>query len=107
MPFPFFHIPVRVDQHAVDELNQFLRSHRILKVDKEWVDRGSNSFWAFSVDYWDGAPANEKGIASTGRVRIDYKVQLTPEQFEVFSKLRDWRKQVAHNCFGSPSDGQP
>ena len=72
MPFQFFHIPIRIDQHAVDELNEFLRSHRILKVDKQWVDRGLNSFWAFSVDYWDGAPVTEKGKANTGRVRVDY-----------------------------------
>ncbi len=94
MPFQFFHIPVRGDQHAVDELNQFLRSHRILKVEKEWVDRGLNSFWAFSVDYRDGAPANEKGNANTSHMRVDYKKQLTPEQFELFSNLRAWQQSA-------------
>ncbi|MBU6172623.1 MAG: HRDC domain-containing protein [Planctomycetes bacterium] len=97
MPLRFFQIPVRDDPFAVDELNLFLRSHRILKVDKHWVDQGMDSFWAFCIDYWDGARSTEKETAITnkGRVRVDYKEQLTPEQFEVFSKLRDWRKQVA------------
>lgn len=95
MPFQFFRIPVRGDPSTVEELNQFLRSHRILKVDKEWVERGANSFWAFCIDYWDGAASPGKGVSSESRIRIDYKEQLTPEQFEVFAKLRDWRKQVA------------
>jgi hypothetical protein len=30
-----------------------------------------------------------------GRPKIDYKDVLKPEEFEVFSRLRDWRKSVA------------
>ena len=30
-----------------------------------------------------------------GRPKVDYKEVLKPEEFEVFSRLRDWRKTVA------------
>ena len=29
----------------------FLRSHRVLAVDRRWVEQGSESFWSFCVDY--------------------------------------------------------
>ena len=30
-----------------------------------------------------------------GRPKVDYKEVLKPEEFEVFSRLREWRKGVA------------
>jgi len=46
MAFKFFQIPVR-NTSAVDaELNRFLGSHRILAVDRRWVDIGQDSFWS-------------------------------------------------------------
>ena len=32
---------------------------------------------------------------STSKSRVDYKEVLSPENFAVFAKLRDWRKQQA------------
>ncbi|XZE55927.1 hypothetical protein SH139x_001976 [Planctomycetaceae bacterium SH139] len=43
MPFTFFTIPVRDDGSAAAELNSFLRSHRVLTVDRKWVDRSMES----------------------------------------------------------------
>ena len=96
MAFQFFTIPIRDDGRAVDELNAFLRSHRVLHVDRQWVDQGMNSCWTFCVDYWDAAE-NRQPAASGGksRNRVDYREVLPPEQFAVFSRLRDWRKAVA------------
>jgi len=31
----------------------------------------------------------------SGRPKVDYKEVLKPEEFEVFSRLREWRKGVA------------
>jgi len=43
----FFHsIPARGDSGAQEELNSFLRSHRVLTVHREFVAQGDNSFWA-------------------------------------------------------------
>ena len=51
MPFKFFAVPARDDGTAAEELNSFLQSHRILAVDRRWVDQGVDSFWAICVDY--------------------------------------------------------
>ena len=75
---------------AEAEMNAFLRWHRVLAVKKEFVADGENSFWSFCVEYLDG-PSLMPGKLP----KVDYKEVLKPEEFEVFSRLRDWRKGVA------------
>ncbi len=74
-------------------MNTFLRGHRVLAVKKEFVPDGENSFWTFCVEYLDGGGA--VALSAGGRApKVDYKEVLKPEEFEVFSRLRDWRKTV-------------
>src|SRR4051794_22092855 len=93
MAFRFFTVPIQDDGTAAEELNAFLRGHRVLAVDRRWVDQGPASFWCFCVDVLDGPAAGPRG--ATGRGKVDYKEVLTPEQFAVFARLRDLRKQIA------------
>ena len=75
-------------------MNAFLRGHRVLAVKKEFVPDGENSFWTFCVEYLEGTPAG--GAAPGGKLpKVDYKEVLKPAEFEVFSRLREWRKGVA------------
>ena len=94
MQLKLFILPVKNLSAAEAEMNAFLRSHRVLAVKKEFVSDGENSFWTFCVEYLESAPA---GIAAPGGKlpKVDYKEVLKPEEFEVFSRLRDWRKGVA------------
>jgi superfamily II DNA helicase RecQ len=94
MQLKLFIVPVKNLSLPEGEMNAFLRSHRVLAVRKEFVTDGENSFWTFCVEYLESAPA---GIASPGSKlpKVDYKEVLKPEEFEVFSRLRDWRKGVA------------
>ena len=75
-------------------MNSFLRSHRVLAVKKEFVSDGENSFWTFCVEYLESSPA-PPAPGQSGRPKVDYKEVLKPEEFEVFSRLREWRKRVA------------
>ena len=75
-------------------MNAFLRGHRVLAVKKEFVADGEISFWTFCVEYLDGAGAG--ALRSGGRPpKVDYREVLKREEFEVFSRLREWRKSVA------------
>lgn len=85
-------------------MNGFLHSHTIVSVDRRWVEDGTQSFWAFCVEYLattqakapTGASAGvAAGAAAAGREKIDYRAKLTPEDFAVFSKLRDLRRDLA------------
>lgn len=74
-------------------MNQFLRSHRVLAVKKEFVPDGENSFWTFCID----SPESSARVgAAAGRgPKVDYRGVSGPEELEVFSRLRDWPKGVA------------
>lgn len=94
MAYKFFVIPLQNVEQQEEALNGFLRSHRVLTVDRRWVDQGANSFWAVCVDYLDSGPPLSvgKGLA---RGKIDYKDVLTPQEFGLFARLRDLRKAIA------------
>ena len=98
MQMAFFQIPARPETALQEELNVFLRSHRVLKVHREFVAQGDNSFWALGVEYLEGRVSPRPGQASgvSGRKpRVDYREVLSPADFAVFAKLRDWRKEAA------------
>jgi len=89
-------VPVKNMSGAEAEMNAFLRGQRVLAVKKEFVPDGENSFWTFCVEHLDASPGGGMTGALGGRVpKVDYKEVLKPEEFQVFSRLRDWRKGVA------------
>jgi superfamily II DNA helicase RecQ len=99
MAFKFFTVPVGDSEASEAELNAFLRGHRVLSVERRLIESGSNSFWAFCVDYveagGDTAGSGPVARGGGGRVRVDYREALPPEEFAVFARLRQWRKEVA------------
>ena len=98
MAYRFFTIPIRSAEAAQAELNGFLRGHRVLSVERRWVDQGESSFWAFCVDYLEssGAPAPpSKDRDGPPRNKVDYRERLSPVDFAVFARLRDLRKEIA------------
>ena len=94
MAFRFFTVPIQNAEQAEAELNGFLRSHKVLSIDRRWVEQGSTSFWTFCVDYLDGQAAGSGGDRSA-RGKVDYKEVLSPDEFTVFAKLREVRKEIA------------
>ena len=96
MSFRSFLISVRCPETAESELNQFLRSHRILSVEHEWVDRGENSFWAVWVEYLEASPpAIRDAGGRSEKGKVDYKERLSAEDFATYLHLRDLRKTLA------------
>jgi superfamily II DNA helicase RecQ len=80
------------DAEAEAALNKFLRSVRVLQVQKEFVNLGAQSFWSLCVEYVESASVAAKNAP---RSRVDYKEVLSPKDFELFAKLRDLRKEIA------------
>lgn len=97
MAYRFFQIPVRDSGAAGEELNRFLRSHRVLSVDRRWVDAGTESFWSFCVDYLEAgqAPGPIPRPPGESRAKVDYREVLSPEHFSAFVKLRALRAEVS------------
>ncbi len=96
MQLKFFRIPTGDSGEFADELNAFLRAHRILMVHRELVTAPGGAWWAICVEY---LPAGTSGAGSSGngtsKGKIDYRDKLSAEDFAVFSALRDLRKELA------------
>ncbi len=97
MPLKFFHIPSRDPATAEADLASFLSRHRVVTIERRFVEDGQSSFWAICVDYLHGPETGGPDYGAPGRAgrKVDYKEVLTPEQFAVFARLRDLRKEVA------------
>jgi len=93
MPFEFIQIPANGQGSAKEELNRLLRGGRIASVRKEFVAHGEDSFWAFCIEFLDGALGMDKSRG--GGPKIDYKEVLDEVHFAVFARLRDLRKVMS------------
>ena len=99
MAYRVFTLPVHDPGAAETELNGFLASHRVLSVDRRFVEEGERSFWSFCVDFVDARRGSSSSSAAGGtrkRDRTDYREVLNAEDFAVFAKLREIRKAIAH-----------
>ena len=94
MPFRIFLIPVLYGDEATEELNAFIVSHRVAHIERKWIDQGTQSAWAFCVEYVPATPTRDGNPRSQlSRNRIDYKTILSPDEFTIFSLLRELRKE--------------
>ena len=94
MAFKFFNISMYDEGSAEAELNSFLQSHSVLTVDRRFVEQGSNSFWVFCVDYVASGARSGKQREKPRERGKDYREILSPEDFTVFAKLRELRKEI-------------
>ena len=73
-------------------MNAFLRSHRVVDVEKHLVTSGASPVWSFCVTYLDnGLPSS----ASSQKPKVDYREILSEEEFARFCRLREIRKVAA------------
>jgi len=96
MQFEFIVVPVQNIEMAQMELNKFLKSHRIVTVQKEFVCEGSNSFWAVSIEYLDDPGEGQKNLFGR-KQKVDYRDVLSDLDFTLYSKLRELRKTIAES----------
>lgn len=93
-----FYVPIADAGEIQSQLNAFLRSHRVLQVERHAFEGG----WGFCVEWMDGASTGGSGNENWRKTpRIDYKEVLSSEEFERFSQLRERRKKI------SQEDGVP
>jgi len=95
MQLRFFRIPAGDTGCFAEELNAFLRGHRILTVQREFVSGADGAWWAICVEYLSAAADTGPAANGTGKGKIDYREKLNAEDFAVFSALRDVRKELA------------
>ena len=95
MQIKIFTIPIIADEQDVEDLNHFLRSHKVIDVKRELTQDNGNSCWTFCIIYMQDS--NQFALSSNERKRekIDYKEVLEPAVFERFAQMRKLRKEIA------------
>ena len=92
MRMKFFTLSVFDSGTTEQELNRFLAAHRILGIDRQFVQDGADSHWCLCVSYQETASSVAPGKA---RGKIDYKELLSETDFVLYSRLRELRKHLA------------
>jgi superfamily II DNA helicase RecQ len=90
MQIRIFTISVFADPREQQELNTFLRSKRVLNVEKHFYVSGDMGVWTFCIEYVDDITIIEKE-----RPKVDYKLVLDDSAFKRFSTMRVKRKELS------------
>jgi superfamily II DNA helicase RecQ len=91
MQIRLFTIPIGDNGTALNEMNGFLRAHKILEVENQLISNENGAYWCFCVRYIE----NIINSIGESKSKVDYKEQLDEDTFKRFSKLREIRKKVA------------
>ncbi|MDR2971003.1 MAG: HRDC domain-containing protein [Bacteroidales bacterium] len=92
MQVKLFFVGIAEFEQGNEELNKFLRSKKVVTVDSNFISHEKYCGWAFTVQYLEGVQNN---FTALPKEKIDYKNVLDESTFEIFSKLREIRKQLA------------
>ena len=93
MQLKIFSIPSFGSEALEEEMNKFLRTHRILQIERHFCpDNGG--YWAVMVEYVLGDPVAEVPPAER-REKKDYTAGLTDEQKQRYERYREIRATVA------------
>jgi len=90
----FFTITALSPDSGTAELNSFLAAHRIVAIEKQFVDDGSGSFWSICITYTE-SPAGLSGKIRSKRQKVDYREVLSEKDFARYVRLRDLRNRLA------------
>lgn len=89
--FASFFISPFGEPSVCDELNAFLRSRRIINVEKRLIDGERGTGWLFLVEYGEEVKAQNPGNVA----RIDYREVLNQRDYMLFDQLRAFRKSIS------------
>ncbi|GHV19541.1 hypothetical protein FACS189494_01410 [Spirochaetia bacterium] len=76
-----------------DELNKFLKSNRIVNVEKRLIEGERGTGWLFLVEY--GNDNSGRNAVSNTTPRTDYREILNEQEYALFDRLRTLRKELA------------
>jgi len=92
--YKFFCAPALNSEDVEAEINDFCKSVRVVNVRQEFTG-GENPCWYLLVEYLTESGEGDRVRQGRKRKRVDYQEILPPEDFSIFAKLRDWRKETA------------
>lgn len=92
MQYAFFRVSTSTPSTATEDLNRFVKSHRVTHVEKHFHADGSEGYWSFCFQWQEKV---QDKSSSKYVSKIDYKTVLSETQFATYSSLRECRKLLA------------
>lgn len=93
--FASFTVVTPDESGSMEPFNRFLRGHTIVQIAREMVRTPNGAYWSLLVEYLDGQTERTTEPRAGKTARVDYKTVLSPEDFAVFSRLREARKKLS------------
>ena len=93
MQYKIFTISLFDEEH-IEDMNRFLRGNKVLNVEKQLVTLPEGAFWTFCIHYLGMENKTDRPFGEQ-KPKVDYKSVLDEATFAKFSKLREFRKQIA------------
>ncbi len=92
-------LPVLAEEAEQEELNVFLRSHKIVDVRRELAQSADGCYWTFCITFLPSVKSEGRERFSNGekQSKIYYKDVLDSVSFERFSRMRRLRKEIAES----------
>lgn len=91
MQIKTFKVPLGDTSGVEEELNKFLRSHRVLKVERAFCLDGSG-YLAVCIEYMEGEP---KGEPMVRPAKKDVTKELTEKELDLYERFRKKRRELA------------
>lgn len=91
MQIKIISVPAIGGEAMNEELNAFLRGHKILQVEQQLADKAGGACWTFCIRYVE----KRAWQSDRPKERKDYKKALSEEAFGRFARYRAIRKEVA------------
>jgi len=102
MPFRTLFLPGLRPSEADAELNDFLAKHRIISIDKRWVQSDEHIGWCFCVEYGPPRQHAESPRREVPSNRPDMRTRLSPEDFRIYCRLKEWRLALSTKQLVAP-----
>ncbi len=103
MQIQVFSIPMEGDEEATEQLNRFLRTHKVLCIEKAAVVAQGRQYWSVCVEFLPrragaafgaGTGAGVGPASVSDKPKVDYRELLTQPEFQRFSSLRQLHEWV-------------
>ena len=91
MQIKIFTLPIHGSDQMEEEVNKFLRCHRVMTIDRQFSSDGGG-YWSLFVSYQENGTQESRPTRGN---KVDYREVLSPEEFGRFARYRDIRKEIA------------
>lgn len=94
MQIQIYTVPVVEGEEVLNEMNKFLRSHRVAEIQKSFIPTAIGGSWSFCITYLENVKVVDPEVK---KGKIDYRNVLDEKDFALFCEMRKIRKQIAEN----------